>query len=125
MGTTEGKLCGRPVLRGFPKSGPRVGAAAPGYSYRTFRFVDMEEAETLNTIQVSRDNKMSRRSHPTTKARRQRQKLKRAYSRLREDCQLKGFIETTPEGAVRTRAWERIAAANAVTGAGRTLDARQ
>jgi hypothetical protein len=44
-------------------------------------------------------NKMS--SHPTSKARRKRQKLKRKYARLREDCQLAGIIETTPEGAVR------------------------
>jgi len=40
-------------------------------------------------------------SHPTSKARRKRQKLKRVYARLREDCQLAGVIETVPEGAVR------------------------
>jgi hypothetical protein len=42
------------------------------------------------------------RSHPTSKARRRRQKRKREYARLREDCQLAGIIETTPEGAVRS-----------------------
>lgn len=40
-------------------------------------------------------------SHPTSKARRKRQKIKRKYARLREDCQLEGILETTPEGAVR------------------------
>jgi hypothetical protein len=40
-------------------------------------------------------------SHSTSKARRRRQKLKRKYARLREDCQLADIIETTPEGAVR------------------------
>jgi hypothetical protein len=40
-------------------------------------------------------------SHPTSKARRKRQKRKQQYARLREDCQLAGVIETTPEGAVR------------------------
>jgi hypothetical protein len=40
-------------------------------------------------------------SHPTSKARRRRQKLKRKYARLREDAQLAGIIETTPETAVR------------------------
>ena len=40
-------------------------------------------------------------SHPTSKARRRRQKLKRRYARLREDAQLADIIETTPEGAVR------------------------
>ena len=40
-------------------------------------------------------------SHPTSKARRKRQKIKRKYARLREDCQLAGIIETTPDGAVR------------------------
>jgi hypothetical protein len=40
-------------------------------------------------------------SHPTSKARRRRQKLKRKYARLREDCQLAGIIETSPTGAVR------------------------
>jgi hypothetical protein len=40
-------------------------------------------------------------SHPTSKARRKRQQLKRRYARLREDCQLEGIIETTPEGALR------------------------
>src|SRR5438270_6182508 len=40
-------------------------------------------------------------SHPTSKARRRRQKLKWNYARFREDCQLFGIIETTPEGAVR------------------------
>ena len=39
--------------------------------------------------------------HPTSKARRKRQKIKRKYARLREDCQLACIIETTPEGAVR------------------------
>jgi hypothetical protein len=40
-------------------------------------------------------------SHPTSKARRKRQKLKRAYAKARKDCQLLGIIDTTPEGAVR------------------------
>lgn len=40
-------------------------------------------------------------SHPTSKARRRRQKIKREYARLREDCQLAGIIETLPAGAVR------------------------
>src|SRR4051812_6658115 len=40
-------------------------------------------------------------SHPTSKARRRRQKLKRRYARLREDAQLAGIIPTTPEGAVQ------------------------
>src|SRR5437868_4308031 len=40
-------------------------------------------------------------SHPTSKARRKRQKIKRKYARLREDCQLAGIIETAPSGAVR------------------------
>lgn len=40
-------------------------------------------------------------SHPTSKARRKRQKLKRKYARLREDAQLADIIETTAEGAVR------------------------
>jgi hypothetical protein len=40
-------------------------------------------------------------SHPTSKARRKRQKRKRKYARLREDCQLAGIIATTPTGAVR------------------------
>jgi hypothetical protein len=40
-------------------------------------------------------------SHRSSKARRRRQKIKRKYARLREDCQLAGIIETTPEGAVR------------------------
>ena len=57
--------------------------------------------------------------HPTSKARRRRQKLKRRYARLREDAQLLGLIPTVPSGAVTTRAWERIAAAKAVAGAGR------
>jgi hypothetical protein len=39
-------------------------------------------------------------SHPTSKARRRRQKLRRKYARLREDAQLAGVIETVPEGAV-------------------------
>ena len=66
-----------------------------------------------------------RKSHPTSKARRDRQKLKRKYARVREDAQLAGLIPTTPAGAVNTRAWERIRAAKAVAGAGRVLDARQ
>lgn len=40
-------------------------------------------------------------SHPTSKARRKRQMIKRKYARLREDCQLADIIETIPEGAVR------------------------
>jgi hypothetical protein len=44
-------------------------------------------------------NEMS--NHPTSKARRRRQKLKRQYARLREDCQLEGIIETTPSDALR------------------------
>src|SRR3954465_3171126 len=40
-------------------------------------------------------------SHPTSKARRKRQKIKRKYARLREDCQLADIIDTNPEGAVR------------------------
>lgn len=40
-------------------------------------------------------------SHPTSKSRRRRQKIKRKYARLREDCQLSSIIETTPEWAVR------------------------
>jgi hypothetical protein len=40
-------------------------------------------------------------SHPTSKARRKRQKLKCEYAKLREHCQLAGIIETTPECAVR------------------------
>jgi hypothetical protein len=40
-------------------------------------------------------------SHPTSKARRRRQKIKRRYARLREDCQLADIIDTTPSGAVR------------------------
>src|SRR5262245_52005312 len=55
--------------------------------------------EGTNPRCARRGNKMS--SHPTSKARRRRQKLKRKYARLREDCQLAGMIETTPEGAVR------------------------
>src|SRR4051812_15065099 len=40
-------------------------------------------------------------SHPTSKARRKRQKLKRVYARLREECQLADIVETTPAEAVR------------------------
>src|SRR4051794_11339167 len=40
-------------------------------------------------------------SHPTSKARRKRQKIKRVYARLREDCQLADILDMTPEGAVR------------------------
>ncbi len=40
-------------------------------------------------------------SHPTSKARKKRQKLRRKFAKLREDCQLAGIIETTPEGALR------------------------
>jgi hypothetical protein len=39
--------------------------------------------------------------HRTTKARRKRQKLKARYSKAREDAQLHGPVETSPEGAVR------------------------
>jgi hypothetical protein len=37
-------------------------------------------------------------SHPTSKARRERQKIKRKYARLREDLQLSGDLPTTPDG---------------------------
>src|SRR5262245_51536987 len=40
-------------------------------------------------------------SHPTSKARWKRQKLRRRYARLREDLQLSGDLETVPQGAVR------------------------
>jgi hypothetical protein len=40
-------------------------------------------------------------SHPTSKARRRRQKLKRRYAKVREVAQLTGVIETVPENAVR------------------------
>lgn len=40
-------------------------------------------------------------SHPTSKARRKRQRLKQKYAGLREDCQLSDIVDTTPEGAVR------------------------
>src|SRR5215217_523553 len=40
-------------------------------------------------------------SHPTSKARRKRQRIKRRYARLREDLQLSGELETLPQGALR------------------------
>jgi hypothetical protein len=40
-------------------------------------------------------------NHPTGKGRNKRKKLKARYSKLREDAQLHGLIETSPEGAVR------------------------
>lgn len=42
-----------------------------------------------------------RKSKPTSKRRNERQKLKQAYSKAREEAQLAGIIPTTPEGAVR------------------------
>lgn len=38
--------------------------------------------------------------HPTSKNRNKRAKLKKRYSKAREDAQLHGIIPTTPEGAV-------------------------
>ena len=40
-------------------------------------------------------------THSTGKNRNRRQKLKTKYSKVREDAQTHGIIETTPEGAVR------------------------
>lgn len=45
--------------------------------------------------------KRNRKSHPTTKSRNRRQKIKAAYAKAREDAQLAGVIPTAPEGAVR------------------------
>jgi hypothetical protein len=40
-------------------------------------------------------------SHPTSKKKRKaRQRLRERYMKVREDCQLEGIIETTPEGAL-------------------------
>lgn len=41
-------------------------------------------------------------SHPTNGRRNRRQKIKAGYAKMREDAQLAGVIETTPEGAVRS-----------------------
>jgi hypothetical protein len=43
-------------------------------------------------------------SHPTSKARRKRQKIKRRYARLREDLQLSGDLPATLQGALRPEA---------------------
>lgn len=40
-------------------------------------------------------------SHPSSKRRRDKQKLKERYAKVREDAQLADIIPTTPEGAVR------------------------
>jgi hypothetical protein len=42
-------------------------------------------------------------SHPTTRARNDRQKLKKQYAEIREKAQLAGIIATTPEGALKDR----------------------
>ena len=41
-------------------------------------------------------------SHPTSKNRSARQKLKERYAKAREDAQLYGLVETTPEGALKS-----------------------
>lgn len=40
-------------------------------------------------------------SHPTNKRRKDKQRLKERYAKVREDAQLADIIPTTPEGAVR------------------------
>ena len=40
-------------------------------------------------------------SHPSSRNRHRRVKLRNHYAKIREDVQLHGIIETTPEGAVR------------------------
>lgn len=40
-------------------------------------------------------------THPTGSGRNKKQKLKAQYAKVREDAQLYGVIDTTPEGAVR------------------------
>lgn len=44
---------------------------------------------------------MKRGTHPTTKRRKDRQRLKERYAKVREDAQLAGIIPVEPEGAVR------------------------
>lgn len=54
----------------------------------------------IGVARVAR-RKRKRKSRPTTKRRNDRQKLREAYSTIREDAQLAGIIPTEPEGAIR------------------------
>ena len=54
-------------------------------------------------VKGSSDSRKSK-SHPTSKRRAQRQKLKERYAKARDDAQLAGLIPTTPEEALKPEA---------------------